>query len=290
MNHQYDLLVIGSGIAGLNFALSAAKYGQVAVITKKELMESNSNYAQGGIAAVLDEHDSFQRHIKDTLEAGCYLNDKEAVEMMVKEAPQAIQHLIDLGTGFNRQNNQLSLTQEGGHSARRIAHAKDATGKEIERALFYEVNRQKEERKLEYDVCYEATHHGPALTKPTLFIEIGNDEAHWADKSAAEVIAETIMNSTKPSGKRIALNIGGQHYPHYTTKLALATDIAFSHMCPEWAIKEFTGQSLQEMISKTPEKIDLIAVEWKGLGKEKERIMKILESQSLPFEKADRIK
>src|SRR3989338_8803550 len=160
----------------------------------------------------------------------------------------------------------------------------------IMKSYLIELNRQKEERKLEYDVCYEATHHGPALTKPTLFIEIGNDEAHWADKSAAEVIAETIMNSTKPSGKRIALNIGGQHYPHYTTKLALATDIAFSHMCPEWALKDFTGQSLNEMIAKTPEKIDLIAVEWKGLGKEKERIMKILESQSLPFEKADKIK
>lgn len=143
MNHKYDFLVIGSGIAGLNFALSAAKYGRVAVITKKELMESNSNYAQGGIAVVLDEHDSFERHIKDTLEAGCYLNDKEAVEMMVKEAPQAIQHLIDLGAGFNRQDNQLSLTQEGGHSARRIAHAKDATGKEIERALIYNIRQHK---------------------------------------------------------------------------------------------------------------------------------------------------
>ena len=160
----------------------------------------------------------------------------------------------------------------------------------IMKSYLIELNRQKEERKFEYDVCYEATHHGPALTKPTLFIEIGNDEKHWADKGAAEVIAETIMNSTKSSGKRIVLNIGGQHYPHYATKLALTADIAFSHMCPEWALRDFTGQSLQEMISKTPEKIDLIAVEWKGLGKEKERIMKILESQSLPFEKADRIK
>ena len=160
----------------------------------------------------------------------------------------------------------------------------------IMKSYLIELNRQKEERKFEYDVCYEATHHGPALTKPTLFIEIGNDEKHWSDKGAAEVIAETIMNSTKSSGKRIVLNIGGQHYPHYATKLALTADIAFSHMCPEWALRDFTGQSLQEMISKTPEKIDLIAVEWKGLGKEKERIMKILESQSLPFEKADRIK
>lgn len=152
------------------------------------------------------------------------------------------------------------------------------------------LEKQKEEKKLEYDVCYEQTHHGPFLSKPTLFIELGNDEAHWADKRAAEAVAETIMNSSKPSGKRTALNIGGQHYPHYATKLALATDIAFSHMCPEWALKDFTEESLQEMIAKTLEKIDLIAVEWKGLEKEKGRIMKILGAQSIPFEKADKIK
>lgn len=160
----------------------------------------------------------------------------------------------------------------------------------IMKSYLVELNRQKDEKKLAYDVCYEATHHGPFLSKPTLFIEIGNDEKHWADKFAAEVIAETIMNSTKPSGKRTAIGIGGQHYPYYFTKLALTTDLAFSHMAPEWALKDFTEESLQEMISKTPEKIDLIAVEWKGLGKEKERIMKILEAQPIPFEKADKIK
>ncbi len=158
------------------------------------------------------------------------------------------------------------------------------------KSLLAELNRQKNEKDLAYDICYEQTHHGPSLSKPTLFIELGNDEKHWNDKRAAEAVAETIMNSSKPSEKRIALNIGGQHYPHYATKLALATDIAFSHMCPEWALKDFTEESLQEMIAKTPEKTDLIAVEWKGLGKEKERIMKILEAQAIPFEKADKIK
>lgn len=152
------------------------------------------------------------------------------------------------------------------------------------------LKKQKQDKNLNYDVCYEATHHGPFLSKPTLFIELGNDEKHWADKRAAEVIAETIVNAAKPSGKRIALGIGGQHYPYYFTKLALTTDIAFSHMCPEWALKDFTEENLQEMIAKTPEKIDLIAVEWKGLGKKKERIMKLLEAQSIPFEKADKIK
>ena len=90
MQYNFDYLVIGSGIAGLNFVLEAAKSGTVAIVTKKELMESNSNYAQGGIAAVLDKHDSFAKHIKDTLQAGCYLNDKKAVSVMVKEGPKQI--------------------------------------------------------------------------------------------------------------------------------------------------------------------------------------------------------
>ncbi|MFH1292268.1 MAG: L-aspartate oxidase [bacterium] len=143
VKNQYDFIVIGSGIAGLCFALEVAKKGNVAVVTKKELMESNSNYAQGGIAAVLDKHDSFKQHIQDTLKAGCYLNDKKAVETMVKESPKAIQRLINLGAGFNRDDEQISLTKEGGHSRARIAHAKDATGREIERALIHNIRQNK---------------------------------------------------------------------------------------------------------------------------------------------------
>ncbi len=143
MQYNFDYLVIGSGIAGLNFVLEAAKSGTVAIVTKKELMESNSNYAQGGIAAVLDKHDSFAKHIKDTLQAGCYLNDKKAVSVMVKEGPKQIQRLIEFGVGFNRERNKLNLTKEGGHSFRRIANAKDTTGKEIERALVFNVRHHK---------------------------------------------------------------------------------------------------------------------------------------------------
>lgn len=143
MKQQFDFLVIGSGIAGLNFALEAVKYGEVAIVTKKELMESNSNYAQGGVAAVMDKKDSFAKHIKDTIIAGCYLNNKKAVETMVKEAPQQIRHLINLGVGFNRVNNKLALSKEGGHSEKRIVHAKDATGREIERALIFQARHNK---------------------------------------------------------------------------------------------------------------------------------------------------
>ncbi|MBU0731759.1 L-aspartate oxidase [Patescibacteria group bacterium] len=139
MKYKTDFLVIGSGIAGLNFALKAAKHGKVAVVTKKELMESNSNYAQGGIAAVLDPVDNFKSHVEDTYNAGGKIGDKKAIEIMIKEAPQKIDELIDLGVGFNRIQGKLDLAQEGGHSRRRIVHAKDATGREIERALVFNI-------------------------------------------------------------------------------------------------------------------------------------------------------
>ncbi len=132
-----DFLVIGSGIAGLSFALKAGNHGDVTVVTKKSSVESSTNYAQGGIAAVMDfERDSFESHIKDTLEAGAYLNDVEIVEIVVKEAPERIKELIDIGVEFEkRENGSFDLAMEGGHSQRRILHVADLTGAAIERAL-----------------------------------------------------------------------------------------------------------------------------------------------------------
>lgn len=136
---QTNFLIIGSGISGLNFALHAAKKGEVTLVTKKKLIDSNTNYAQGGIAAVLDKTDSPSQHIKDTLEAGAYHNNKKAVEFMVKNSPEAIYRLIDLGVAFERENNKLKLTQEGGHHRRRIAYVGDYTGQEIEHILIKRV-------------------------------------------------------------------------------------------------------------------------------------------------------
>ena len=130
-----DFLVIGSGIAGLNFALHAAKKGSVALVTKKKLVDSNTNYAQGGIAAVMDKADKYEKHIKDTLQAGAKHNNKKAVEFMVKNASKAIYRLVDLGVKFEKNNNSLKLTKEGGHSHKRIAYVGDYTGKEIENIL-----------------------------------------------------------------------------------------------------------------------------------------------------------
>jgi len=143
MKNSYDFLVIGSGIAGLTFALKVAKFGTVAVITKKKVMDSNTRLAQGGIASVFDELDSFDLHIKDTLASGDGLCNPHVVETVVKNGPDRINELIQLGVKFNiRKKNhahdaseQLDLGREGGHSQNRIVHAQDMTGQEIERVL-----------------------------------------------------------------------------------------------------------------------------------------------------------
>ncbi|WP_418040020.1 L-aspartate oxidase [Paenibacillus xylanilyticus] len=133
---ETDVLVIGSGIAGLYTAIRASKHNQVLMITKKSLLESNTRYAQGGIAAVIAEDDSPAYHLQDTLVAGAGLCRREAVEALVNEGPDGVQELIRLGTLFDVENGELALTQEGAHSHRRILHANgDATGYEIVRAL-----------------------------------------------------------------------------------------------------------------------------------------------------------
>jgi L-aspartate oxidase len=130
-----DFLVLGSGIAGLTFALQAAPHGSVAVLTKRQRSEGSTHYAQGGIAAVLGSDDDFEKHIEDTLVAGAGLCRRDAVEVTVREGPERIRWLLDLGVDFDREGDHLHLTREGGHSRRRVAHAKDTTGREVERAL-----------------------------------------------------------------------------------------------------------------------------------------------------------
>jgi L-aspartate oxidase len=143
---NFDFLVLGSGIAGLSFALKAALLGRVAIVTKKSRAESNTNYAQGGIAAVTSREDSFARHVQDTLEAGAGLCHEEVVRTIVEEGPARIAELIELGMKFSEREvngaRELDLGREGGHSKRRILHAKDVTGREIERALLAAVAAQ----------------------------------------------------------------------------------------------------------------------------------------------------
>jgi len=138
MQYDVDFLVIGTGIAGLTFALKVAEFGQVAVITKKEAMETNTNYAQGGIASVFGQYDSFELHVGDTLRSGDGLCKKDIVEMVVKDGPGRIQELLDWGVPFSLDhtgNLELDLGLEGGHSQKRIVHAGDFTGQAVEQVL-----------------------------------------------------------------------------------------------------------------------------------------------------------
>ena len=136
----YDFVIIGSGIAGLSLAHKAAAHGSVAVITKRALADANTSYAQGGIACVTSIEDSADLHVADTLTAGAGICDEAIVKMIVSEGPARIRELIDLGVHFDLRDiegheTELDLTREGGHSKRRVLHSRDATGREIERAL-----------------------------------------------------------------------------------------------------------------------------------------------------------
>lgn len=128
-------LVIGSGIAGLSLALKLARREQVIVISKNSLIENNTFYAQGGIASVLDQHDNFDNHIKDTLEAGAGLCHLDVVKSVVEAGPKLVQELIEFGVKFTAASGNYHLTKEGGHSHRRVIHADDITGREVMRAL-----------------------------------------------------------------------------------------------------------------------------------------------------------
>ena len=166
-----DFLVIGSGVAGLTFALEASAHGDVLLVTKRSADESNTKYAQGGIAAVLSSEDSFEAHIADTLTAGAGLCHERTVELCVKEGParvralQAIGARFDLAAGSAAGNVDLDLHLEGGHSARRVAHSADMTGREVERALLEAVKASPRVRILEHhcavDLITLAKYGGP---------------------------------------------------------------------------------------------------------------------------------
>jgi len=157
-----DFLIIGSGIAGLSYALKVADHGTVCMITKSNEDESNTKYAQGGIAAVTDEPDSFGKHIEDTLIAGDGLCNEEVVRMVITEAPERIRELISWGAEFDRKaSGEFDLGKEGGHSENRILHHKDNTGYEIERALISQVRNHPNIEVLDHHFAVEiiTQHH-----------------------------------------------------------------------------------------------------------------------------------
>lgn len=171
MQQKVDFLIIGSGIAGLSYALKVADKGSVYIVTKSNDDESNTKYAQGGIAAVWHDTDSIEKHIQDTLVAGANLCDEETVRIVVTEGTQRVKELIELGANFDKTNNgEYDLAKEGGHSEHRILHYKDITGYEIERALIAQVRKHKNITVLDHHYAIDiiTQHHlGEVVTSHT---------------------------------------------------------------------------------------------------------------------------
>lgn len=161
MPEKFDFLILGSGGAGLSFALRVADFGKVAVVTKKESAESNTNYAQGGLASVILDEDDFENHIQDTLTAGAGLCHPEVVRLVIEQGPEVVNELMALGANFSKKGGKLDLGKEGGHSHNRIVHAKDRTGKEIEEVLLQAVNRHQNITVFEHHFAMEliTEHH-----------------------------------------------------------------------------------------------------------------------------------
>ena len=175
MTRKFDFLVIGSGIAGISFALKAAQYGKVALLCKTTLSESNTTYAQGGIASVTYEPDNFEKHIEDTLIAGDGKCDMAAVKKVIYEAPAQIEELLRWGVDFDKDDQgHFDLHREGGHSEFRILHHKDNTGYEIQESLIRQVKNHPEIEVFEHHFAIEilTQHHlGQIVTHHTTNIE-----------------------------------------------------------------------------------------------------------------------
>src|SRR5580700_10376798 len=199
-----DFLVIGSGVAGLTFALEASAHGDVLLVTKRSADESNTKYAQGGIAAVLSAADSFEAHIADTLQAGAGLCHEVVVKLCVEEGPARIKMLRDIGAHFDRAavgtdgDADLDLHLEGGHSARRVAHAADMTGREVERALLEAVSRSPRVRLLEghtvVDLITMAKYGGPEVCAGAYVLDV-------ASGRVVTILARAVVLASGGAGK-----------------------------------------------------------------------------------------
>ena len=202
MIKKYDFLVIGSGIAGLSFALRVAHKGSVCVIAKTDTSETNTSYAQGGIASVLYDFDNFDKHISDTIIAGDDINDKAVVEKVVKGGPEQIKKLVDWGVLFdkNEVGDGFDLHREGGHSENRILHVKDRTGLEIQRALMKMVRDDKRIDVLEHHFAVDiiTQHHlGIEVKRTTNNIKCyGAYVLNLKKRLIDTVLAKVVMMST----------------------------------------------------------------------------------------------
>ena len=205
MRKKVDFLIIGSGIAGLSFALKVADYGKVCIITKAAAEESSTKYAQGGIAAVMYTPDSYEKHIKDTLVAGDQLSNAEIVRITITESTERIKELIEWGTKFDKTaSGRFDLAKEGGHSEYRVLHHKDNTGNEIERALLENVKKHPNIELIEnhFTVDIITQHHlGVEVNKKTKDIQcFGAYVLNPANNSIDTYLSKVTMIATGGNG------------------------------------------------------------------------------------------
>jgi L-aspartate oxidase len=200
---KFDFLVIGGGIAGLSYAIEVADKGSVAVLFKKGLEESSTAWAQGGIAAVSTPDDDFKLHSDDTITAGAGLCDKKIVEMVISEAPERIEKLIDFGVNFDKdkKSKEFHLNQEGGHSKRRIFHAADHTGYEIQKSL---ISKVKSNRNISLFTNYSAI---DLITSHKLGINLAHNNTalgayvYTSNGKIESFLADKILMATGGAGK-----------------------------------------------------------------------------------------
>src|SRR5581483_10507216 len=215
---QTDFLVIGAGVAGLRAAVELAASGQVLVLAKREITESATQYAQGGIAAALSEEDEISLHLQDTLNAGDGLCNRAAAQILVEEGPERIEELIAWGTHFDRHGTRLAFTREGAHSRSRILHAQgDSTGREILRALYAKSNSLKHISVREFEFSTELIVHDGRICGATLINEKG--ESHQVSASAVLLatggLGQIYRETTNPAvatgdGVAMAFRAGGE--------------------------------------------------------------------------------
>ncbi len=201
MNNKVDFLVIGSGMAGLIYALNVAPFGRVCILSKIEMDETATSYAQGGIAAVMYDPDNIEKHIKDTIVAGAGLNNEEIVRIAITESTERIKELADWGTHFDKESTgKFSLAKEGGHSEYRILHHKDNTGNEIQRALSEKIKNHPNITVLENNLAIDliTQHHQGKLVKRKNS-DITCFGAYTLDKNTGEIntiLAKTTLLAT----------------------------------------------------------------------------------------------
>jgi L-aspartate oxidase len=215
MNKSFDIIVIGTGIAGLMYALKTAKLGKIAMITKKGGTDTSTNYAQGGIASVLSGTDNFANHIHDTLVAGCGICNRRVVEKVVRLGPKYIKELADAGVAFTKRGGQYELGREGGHSHNRVVHSADHTGRNIEKALIESVRNHRNIEIFEEHTAIDliTEYHFTGVTPrsgPTCFgVYVYDNKRMKVDAFAARLVV-------------MATGGAGQTYRH-TTNPAIAT-------------------------------------------------------------------